>query len=403
MKRLIVHCLVILVPCLGLGQSFKVVGYLPYYRFSLAGQIDYEKLTHLNLAFLNPDAQGNLDIGGQNITPIVTQAKIANPAIQVMISLAGGGVTSAWQAAYDQLMLPANRSAFVHSLTQYVITHGLDGLDVDLEWNSVNSLYSPFVLELADSLHAHGKVITAALPATYRYPDITPAALNAFDFINLMAYDLTGPWAPNNPGQHSPFSFAQQGISYWFSQGLPYEKMTLGVPFYGYDFTSSSNVTSFTFATMVNEDTTYAWLDQVGQRYYNGITTIRAKTDLALSQVSGIMIWELGQDVLGANDQYSLLNAIHSKTQPQRIENNILANVQFAPNPFSDYIHLLYTGTPEKADFILRDLQGREVYKETILLQDHTQFNISGILPSGVYLASLQTSNAIYRQKLMRI
>ena len=51
-----------------IGQSFKTVGYLPYYRFALSDQIAYEKLTHLCIAFANPDMSGDLDVGGQDIS-----------------------------------------------------------------------------------------------------------------------------------------------------------------------------------------------------------------------------------------------------------------------------------------------------------------------------------------------
>ena len=56
------------------ANDFRVVGYLPYYRFALSDQIAYEKLTHLCLAFANPDMEGNLSIGDQDITPIVEAA-----------------------------------------------------------------------------------------------------------------------------------------------------------------------------------------------------------------------------------------------------------------------------------------------------------------------------------------
>jgi chitodextrinase len=43
---------------------------------------------------------------------------------------------------------------------------------------------------------------------------------------------------------------------------------------------------------------------------YNGITTIKSKTDLAWDQGGGIMMWELSQDAVGT---YSLLSAIHDE------------------------------------------------------------------------------------------
>ena len=62
-----------------------------------------------------------------------------------------------------------------------------------------------------------------------------------------MAYDFTGPWNPTNSGQHSSYNNSVQSIEFWInSVGISGTKLTLGVPFYGYDFTDSSNITSFT-------------------------------------------------------------------------------------------------------------------------------------------------------------
>lgn len=67
-------------------------------------------------------------------------------------------------------------------------------------------------------------------------------------------------------------------------------RLTLGVPFYGYDFTDPSSVVSRTFAQLVGLNSSYAELDQVGQIYYNGRPTIRDKTLLALGRLGGVMI-----------------------------------------------------------------------------------------------------------------
>ena len=386
------------------AQNFKVVGYLPHYRFSLADKIEFEKITHLNLSFLNPDIQGNLSIGGQDIAPIIQKAKAKNPDIEVFISLAGGGMTPEWEAAYDKFLQPNERSGFIHLLIEYLELYNLDGIDVDLEWNMVNALYSPFVLELKDSLDAHSIQMSAAWPATYRYPDISNQALAAFDFINLMAYDLTGSWAPNNPGPHSPYSFAQQGITYWKNQGVNGNRMTLGVPFYGYDFTTQS-VTSFTFGSMVAEDTTYALLDEVGQKFYNGIPTIEAKTLLALNEVAGIMIWELGQDAFDGYADFSLLRTIEETLdeQTQSIGNDLeQLNAQFFPNPFSDILTLRYEGTPLEVEIVITDLQGRTIIQNTSFLTSEGSTLDVSHLSSGMYVAIIRNRDRFFQQKIIK-
>ncbi len=45
-------------------SSFRMIGYLPYYRFQLADSIDFRKLTHVCLAFAHPDERGGDPYGG---------------------------------------------------------------------------------------------------------------------------------------------------------------------------------------------------------------------------------------------------------------------------------------------------------------------------------------------------
>ena len=53
---------------------------------------------------------------------------------------------------------------------------------------------------------------------------ITPKALEALDFVEIMAYDL-------HTAEHSPLWFARTSTEYWLNQ-LPKEKVVLGVPLY---------------------------------------------------------------------------------------------------------------------------------------------------------------------------
>lgn len=379
------------------GQDFKVVGYLPYYRFSLSDQVDYSKLTHLNLAFANPDMQGNLDIGGQDIDPIVQLAKQEN--VTVCISLAGGGLTTEWAAAWAHLTMPANRSPFISKIMDYVRDHELDGVDVDLEWSHVNDDYSGFVLELRDSIDQYGWLMTAALPGTYRYPQISTAAMEAYDFINMMVYDLTGPWDANNPGQHSPYSFAVSAISYWQNQGMPADQLTLGVPFYGWNFNQApGSVTSVTFGGMVSQNTDYAQIDQVGQIYYNGIPTIQAKTALALEEVSGIMIWELGQD---AFNDYSLLSAIDAVISGTvSVEPPLpLPEVDIYPNPFVDYLNV--NNQSETFNYTLSNANGSVVVRGQV--NEYSTLQVpTNQLPAGFYVLNLVNGQQSMSWKLIK-
>lgn len=292
------------------NKTARVVGYLSSDNFSKMNSIQFCKLTHLNIAFANPDKFGNLIFSG-DIDALIKYAKSVNPDIVISISLAGG-VLSQEQAANWSFLIdkPENRPALIQSILNFVALHHLDGVDVDLEWDAVTSGYSGFVIELKKSITEHKKILTAALPNNSRFENINSAALNAFDFINIMSYDSTGPWTPNNPGQHSSMSNAKEGIEFWHKlQNVPSDKITLGVPFYGYNFTYPT-VTSSTFGQIVEAGTSFADQDEIGKIYYNGRQTIAQKVVYASQNTGGIMIWEIAQDSFG---EYSLLEVIHKK------------------------------------------------------------------------------------------
>jgi len=389
------------------AQSTKVVGYFPSYRFDLHRLVDYCMVTHLNICFANPDSEGNLHIN--SFTEVINSAKLNNPDIVICISLGGGAlsdnVKQNWSNLIDE---PANRPAFIKKIVSFVESKNLNGVDFDLEWSAVTSGYSDFVIALNDSLKAHDKLFTAALPATYRYPQITDDALEIFDFINLMAYDATGPWSPNNPGQHSSYNFAKQSINFWKNQGLPKEKLVLGVPFYGYNFDDKNNVFSFTYATMVNKNTANADIDQVGKAYYNGRPTIEKKVELASKETSGIMIWELGQD---RYDDYSLLTAIHNKfTQLGKIATGLCGNVvsideiaensiKIYPNPATNFINIDNNNT-DKLEISITN-----IYGQILLTGFVNQFDISRIditqLPRGMYLVKTKNRGITKVQKVI--
>ena len=318
-KRLLFLCVVILVSCskddsfeeeiITVDKSARVVGYLPSYRFESNEKIDYCKLTHLNLAFANPGSNGKLIIN--DFSGVVVRARNENNNIKIYISIGGGYLTDEqaliWSNSID---IKDNRPIIINEIVSFVVDNSLDGVDVDLEWQYVTSGYSNFVIELKSALSAKGKGMTAALPGTTKFDNITEEALQTFDFINIMAYDFTGPWNPTASGQHSSYNNAVESISFWKNSGVSQSKLTLGVPFYGYDFSNSSNVTSFTFGQMVSTNNSYSEIDNVGMKFYNGRPTIKSKVKLASEQVSGIMIWELGQDSFS---DYSLLKTIHKE------------------------------------------------------------------------------------------
>ncbi|MBZ4034083.1 carbohydrate-binding protein [Flavobacterium sp. 17A] len=287
----------------------KVIAYIPNWidLNAFSSTIQYNKLTHINIAFENPDANGYLSFNSGSNT-IINAAHAQN--VKVFVSLGGGSVSEggAIRDNYFNLITPANRTAFIQKIYDYVVAHNFDGVDVDLEGPAINGDYGGFVIALANKMHANGKLISAALSEGYGGANVPSSTFAAYDWINIMAYDATGPWAPGNPGQHSPYSMAVNQFNYWTGRGLPASKAVIGVPFYGYGFGASANQ-GISYANIVAQYPGAENVDQVGNTiYYNGIPTIKQKTTFAIQNAAGVMIWELSQDATGSK---SLLNAIN--------------------------------------------------------------------------------------------
>lgn len=402
MRQILLPLLFLCTALSAFSQNFKVVGYLPYYRFSWLNDIEFEKVTHVNIAFANPvDSTGNLSVGGVSIANAVQKAHQAG--CQVFICIGGGYLTPEQEAAWDYLAEPANRPAFIEKIVQFVQNYQLDGVDIDLEWQYVKSWYSAFVIDLNTALDPLGYEFTAALPGSYRYPQVSNTALQQFDWVNMMVYDLTGPWAPSNPGQHSPYSWAEDCIDYWLNQNVAPDKLTLGVPFYGYDF-GQSPVTAYTYRYIVSLDPANAQADQTGQIYYNGIPTIQAKTQLAQEKVAGIMIWELGGDAFGANKDFSLLKAIDEAIVPvsQIAETAVQeAHLQLFPNPAKDWISLRLS-SDEAATIRIFDARGQLITVQKRNVGENSEFETGNLIP-GIYYVTAMTESGLANGHFVKI
>ena len=303
---------VLVISFLSLRAQHKVVGYIPN---TLDVAIDFGKITHLNLAFENPDAEGTLTFSGWN-EKYIQQAHAHGR--KVLVSIGGGPASedAMLRSRYFKLISDAHRQEFVRGICVYLTAHQLDGLDVDLEGPCINEDYGKFIEALSDTLKPMGLLLTAALTHANGGDKVPTEAIGRFDFINIMAYDDTGPWNPSRPGQHASFEYAVSSLGYWVSRGLPKSKAVLGVPFYGYGFGKDFNY-GMSYAQIVS---TYAGAqnhDVSGdQIYYNGPETMRRKVMYVVNgDYGGIMIWQLAQDATGTK---SLLLAIDQVIHKKR-------------------------------------------------------------------------------------
>lgn len=279
--------------------AFRVIGYVTD-TGARASEEQLLQLTHLNYAFALPNADGTL-IDVANDSKLADYVETAHEhGIEVLISVGGWG----WDEQFEQLAATdATRATFVEEIVALVERHGLDGADIDWEYpdeGASSEAFSALMAELRAAL-PDGALLTAAVAALG--PNADGVAADVFpivDFLNVMAYD------GSDPGGHASMAYAQDALAYWDERGLPAEQRVLGVPFY-------SRPQEVPYRDLVEADASAPDHDEIDYYTslvnYNGLETMRSKTQLAMDQASGIMFWKLADDTL---DETSLLRVIRA-------------------------------------------------------------------------------------------
>ena len=215
-----------------------IVGYATYWETRLP---DPTLLTHINYAFaLIKNDFESLDVKKPDRLKKVVALKNQNPDLKVVLSVGGWGAGNFSEMADDA----NHRRKFAENCLAAVKTYGLDGIDIDWEYPSSSSAgisSSPldvanFTLLMKDLREVLGpdKLLTIATYAGVKYYNLS-ACGQYLDFINIMTYDMGRP-----PYHHSALYSSSktknsclEAVEKHYNAGVPYEKLVLGVPFYG--------------------------------------------------------------------------------------------------------------------------------------------------------------------------
>lgn len=324
-------CVFLLLSVQGIAlANNKVVGYIPAYKGLLENTKPQQlkQLTHLNIAFLNPDKSGTF-LGEKHFTCTYTKfqqllsKKELTQTIRlaqqenVLVSLSiGGAIIPQCGGDWRALLLPDNRRLMVENILKLVEEFNLDGIDIDLESQLLMSIindgnFLPFIQGLSKGLKVRGKLLSAAT-GSYVGGMMPIKSLPYFDYVSLMSYDAIGPTWGESGVEHATVAQAQRDIKLWLDRGLTKEQLVLGLPFYGYGF--GKYKANYTFSEIIKDfGIKSAEQDLIGNACascdyvtYNGAATLMLKKNLALKYGSGVMIWEISQD----SNELSLLKLI---------------------------------------------------------------------------------------------
>lgn len=296
--------------------DFKVVAYYPSWK---EGQKNLDKLrfdiiTHVNYAFAIPTSDGGLrPLEHPELAKAVIE-KAHQSGAKAILAVGGWSYND---TPLEPTFMEATSSdekiqKFGDAILKMCNDYGFDGVDMDWEHprvdGSSSKQYEKLMVYLADQLHAKSKILTSAVLSGvtadglvyYDSAAHTNTVLNVVDWLNVMAYD------GGDGERHSGYDFAVNCGTYWSkTRKLDPSKVVLGVPFYGRPSWASYEDFLKANPDAANGDvTTFNGMEA----HYNGPATIRKKTDYALGNLGGVMIWEITHDTL--DQDKSLLSAI---------------------------------------------------------------------------------------------
>jgi chitinase len=274
-------------------STTRVVAYLPNYSGSYsdwATSIDFNKMTHLNLAFALATDSNGWDMGAsdQEVKAIVDAAHAAGT--RVLVSLGGGGGDQSVIARFKDA---GNIDELVDKLDQLVSKHKLDGADIDIEDpNNLGENYSTFVSKTVARLHPEGKLVTAAV-AQYLQDGMSDDTLHLFDFVNVMIY--------------TNYDDSVSALDYYSgTKSVPRSMLTLGAGFFGQD----SKYNEYAYKDIIAADGSAWSKDQAtvnGKKVnYTGMESMKKLAEYSKG-FGGIMFWELSEDT---TDEHSLYKVI---------------------------------------------------------------------------------------------
>ena len=348
-----------------------VVGYAVYWEDSMP---DPSLVTHINYAFahIKKDFE-TLDIKTPSRLSKIVALKKTKPSLKVLLSVGGWEAGNFSEMAADE----THRKNFCKNCLNAVTKYGLDGIDIDWEYptssmagiSSSPSDTKNFTLLMKDLRETLGRdrLLTMASASNARYVNFRDA-VQYMDFVNVMTYDMGDPPEHNGALFRSSLSSesCDESVAKHFANGVPYEKIVLGIPFYGHgDGKAFDDYVDFKDIHIDQSKYTIQWdntakvpyvTDATGKMVltYDDAQSVGLKAEYVLQKnIAGAMYWNIEAD----DASFTLANAVavhlikdYVPTKPSMDPNGILVT-----NPYVEkYLEeVTYTDNSYKTTKIL--------------------------------------------------
>ncbi|CAF1039913.1 unnamed protein product [Rotaria sordida] len=264
------------------------------------------------------------------------------------------------------------RKVFVYQATLFIRDHQFDGLNLDWEYpvNRLGSrsqdkqLFTSLVKELKEAFEPYNLLLTATVAAeksTIETAYEIDKIAKYVDFINLMTYNFHESGSKNMTGHHTAlYAHPQEdqyqmtlnqnwSVNYWIKQGMPKEKISMGLATYGRTFKLFNNsnrgirllssgpgergkytreygfIAYYEICEKLNSGQWTSEYDDIQKSMYaydedtwvsyDNIQTISIRANYVIEQnLGGVMIWAADLDDFSGkfcnNGRYPLMNAV---------------------------------------------------------------------------------------------
>ncbi|SHG39085.1 Predicted glycosyl hydrolase [Thermosyntropha lipolytica DSM 11003] len=228
---------------------------------------------------------------------------------------------------HELLTSSQNRKRLIDNIVYVVKRDGYNGVNIDFEFidPADGPYFTTFLRELKNALGENIPLSVAVFartgkekwPVAYEYENIGKIA----DYVVVMAYDYS--YATSAPGPVAPLWWVKE-VAHYMTGLIPREKILLGVPTYGYDWSSAGGrATTVTLARLnqlkskyklteyfdsLSLSPYYIYYDEYGNRhiiYLENRTSLEEKLKVAREyDLGGISFWRIGN---GFTDLYQIL------------------------------------------------------------------------------------------------
>ncbi|WP_245904151.1 glycoside hydrolase family 18 protein [Dysgonomonas alginatilytica] len=274
-------------------------------------------VTHINYAFGSvSESFDGIIIQNENRLREISDLKKSNSSLKVLLSIGGWTSGRFSEMATDTKL----RELFAQDCKRVVDQFNLDGIDLDWEYptSSMSGISSSpedtenFTLLMRDIRSNIGsdKLLTLASASNAKYIDFR-AIDKYIDFVNIMTYDMGRPPYHNSPLYQSEYVrklSAHESVDAHIEAGVPINKLTLGVPFYGHGIKKFNDFVDYKDLVNLKYEYTEKWdskaqvpylVDEAGDFVcsFDNPKSLEIKCKYLLDRgMLGVMYWEYNCD-----------------------------------------------------------------------------------------------------------